>query len=54
MTSRPPPEKIWLRRPGGQTQTVNIPAGATELRINLDGTVTLLNQSDPQQKGETQ
>ena len=34
------PAQIWLRWPGGKSLTVDIPAGAAEVQIGIDGGVT--------------
>jgi hypothetical protein len=32
--------QIWVRWPGGKTSTVDVPAGAAEVQIGIDGQVT--------------
>jgi hypothetical protein len=34
------PAQIWVRWPGGKTFTVDVPAGAAEVQLGIDGTVT--------------
>jgi len=34
-----PPMQVWVRWPGGKSMTVDVPAGAAEIQIALDGEV---------------
>ncbi len=35
-----PPAQLWVRWPGGKSFTVDVPAGAAEIQVGIDGTVT--------------
>ena len=34
------PAQVWVRWPGGKSFTVNVPVGAGEIQIGIDGQVT--------------
>jgi hypothetical protein len=38
------PAQLWVRWPGGKTLTVDLPAGASDIQVAFDGTVSTLNQ----------
>jgi hypothetical protein len=40
MTGAEPPAQMWIRWPGGKNFTVDIPAGAAEVQIGIDGGLT--------------
>ncbi|MEO8428030.1 MAG: VCBS repeat-containing protein, partial [Verrucomicrobiota bacterium] len=42
MATPEPPTQIWVRWPGGKIVTADIPAGAREISVELDGQVNLL------------
>jgi len=35
-----PPAQLWVRWPGGKSFTIDVPAGAAEIQVDIDGTVT--------------
>ena len=35
-----PPAQLWVRWPGGKSFTVDVPAGAAEIQVGINGTVT--------------
>lgn len=43
MSTPEPPTQIWVRWPGGRTTSADIPAGAREIEVNVEGQVKRLH-----------
>jgi hypothetical protein len=42
LTGDKAPDQIWIRWPGGKSFTVDVPAGAAEVEISIDGQVSIV------------
>ena len=42
LSMREPPTQLWVRWPGGKTVTAAVPKGAREIRVDAEGTTTVL------------
>jgi hypothetical protein len=47
LAMRDSPAQLWLRWPGGKTFTVDVPAGAREIELGVDGTVSARRSESP-------